>query len=287
MSGRRRIDVTATQAVASMLAALTGAVAASRGGIAGTIIGTAFMSLASTVGAATYKFYLARSNERLRKAAENFGTWTGHRTADEATDRAVDTAVDSAVTREQTARAPQTASRATLTPDSFRTEVLPVVRMTPGGVTGRTDPPPSEAAAAGGPPDQPTRWTRRKWIMVAATALGVFVIVMAGITVFEAIAGRPLDAVVWHQKGSGTTIGGLVSGGSGGHHGGGGAPGRSSSPSTSPSSSTSPKPSASPSSSPSSSATSPGPTPTPTPSSATPAPSASPDPGASSGSSVP
>jgi hypothetical protein len=50
MSGRR-LDVTATQAVSSMLAALTGAIAASGLGIAGTIIGAAFMSLASTVGA--------------------------------------------------------------------------------------------------------------------------------------------------------------------------------------------------------------------------------------------
>jgi hypothetical protein len=70
MSGRR-LDVTATQAVASMMAALTGAIAASGLGIAGTIIGAAFMSLASTVGAAVYKHYLARSNERLRAAATN------------------------------------------------------------------------------------------------------------------------------------------------------------------------------------------------------------------------
>src|SRR5580698_9263186 len=70
MSGRR-LDVTATQAIASMLAALTGAIAASSLGIAGTIIGAAFMSLASTVGAAIYKHYIARSNERLRKAAAN------------------------------------------------------------------------------------------------------------------------------------------------------------------------------------------------------------------------
>src|SRR6202042_605144 len=46
-----------------------GAIAASSLGIAGTIIGAAVMSLASTVGAAVYKHYLARSNERLRAAA--------------------------------------------------------------------------------------------------------------------------------------------------------------------------------------------------------------------------
>ena len=73
MSGRR-LDVTATQAVSSMLAALTGAIAASGLGIAGTIIGAAFMSLAGTVGAAIYKHYLGRSREKLREAATSLET---------------------------------------------------------------------------------------------------------------------------------------------------------------------------------------------------------------------
>src|SRR5689334_8120034 len=68
MSGRR-FDVTAIQAVSSMLAALTGAVAASSLGIAGTMIGAGLMSLASTVGAAIYKHYISSGNERLRAAA--------------------------------------------------------------------------------------------------------------------------------------------------------------------------------------------------------------------------
>ena len=69
MSGRR-IDLSATQVVASMLAAVTGAVAASTLGIAGTVIGTAVMSVASTAVAAVYKHYIGRSRERLRAAAE-------------------------------------------------------------------------------------------------------------------------------------------------------------------------------------------------------------------------
>jgi hypothetical protein len=69
MSGRR-IDLSATQVVASMLAAVTGAVAASTLGIAGTVIGAAVMSVASTAVAAIYKHYIARSRERLRAAAE-------------------------------------------------------------------------------------------------------------------------------------------------------------------------------------------------------------------------
>ena len=61
-----------------MLAALTGAVTASRLGIAGTIIGAAFMSLASTVGSAIYKHYLTRSNERLRAAAASLAPKASH-----------------------------------------------------------------------------------------------------------------------------------------------------------------------------------------------------------------
>jgi len=69
MSGRR-IDLSATQVVASMLAAVTGAVAASTLGIAGTVIGAAVMSVASTAVASVYKHYIARSHERIRAAAE-------------------------------------------------------------------------------------------------------------------------------------------------------------------------------------------------------------------------
>ncbi len=66
---RRRIELSATQVIASMLAAVTGAVAASYTGIAGTMIGVAVMSVASTAGGAVYKHYLGRSQERLRSAA--------------------------------------------------------------------------------------------------------------------------------------------------------------------------------------------------------------------------
>ena len=69
MSGRR-IELSATQVVASMLAAVTGAIAASYTGIAGTVIGVAVMSIASTAGAAVYKHYLASSQEKLLASKE-------------------------------------------------------------------------------------------------------------------------------------------------------------------------------------------------------------------------
>jgi hypothetical protein len=88
MSGRR-IELSATQVIASMLAAVTGAIAASYAGVAGTVIGVATMSLASTAGAAVYKHYLGRSRERLRSAVEviaphaSFNGTAGHRTRNE------------------------------------------------------------------------------------------------------------------------------------------------------------------------------------------------------------
>jgi hypothetical protein len=69
MSGRR-IELSATQVIASMLAAVTGAIAASYSGIAGTVIGVAVMSVASTAGAAVYKHYLGRSQEKLHASKE-------------------------------------------------------------------------------------------------------------------------------------------------------------------------------------------------------------------------
>jgi hypothetical protein len=84
MSGRR-IELSATQVIASMLAAVTGAILASYTGIAGTVIGVAVMSVISTAGAAVYKHYLGRSKERLRSAAviivprANLNGSAGHR----------------------------------------------------------------------------------------------------------------------------------------------------------------------------------------------------------------
>jgi hypothetical protein len=69
MSSGRRIDVSTLQVVAGVLASVTGALAASFLGVAGTIIGTALISLVSTLGAAWYRYVLGRSHERIRSVA--------------------------------------------------------------------------------------------------------------------------------------------------------------------------------------------------------------------------
>jgi hypothetical protein len=413
MSGRR-LDVTATQAVASMMAALTGAIAASGLGIAGTIIGAAFMSLAGTVGAAVYKHYLARSNERLRAAATNLAPKASrnavaaavlrrhlHLDPDETVhlrpdgQAVVETRDDAdAQPAERTAAAGHRAG-GPLRPDSADARVGPAL---PGAARSRRPARPDDVAGAGaaaafargdfaaaavaadiaaavlgdhttlghaslgytaaehpaadpaddgsspadlrptadlaeaadlGPApdlgdaadlhsarlrpaaglgaggaglgdrtaglgdrtaghgdrtgtDRTARLgaggrsgsRRRRWLVLAGAVLGAFVVAMAAVTAVEAIAGKPLETLIWNRPGSGTTIGSVV-----------GHPARQR-PATVPSHS--PAPSQTPSAQPSSTSpglVSPTPTPTPTP---TPAPSDSvaPSPGTSSGAST-
>lgn len=72
MSGRR-IELSITQVTSSVLAAVTGAIVASSLGVAGTIIGVAVVSFATTAGTAIYRHYLGRTQERLRSAAAAMG----------------------------------------------------------------------------------------------------------------------------------------------------------------------------------------------------------------------
>lgn len=61
-----RLELSVTQIVASALAAMTAAVLASFLGVAGTLIGTAVMSIIATTGSALYKESIRRTHERLR-----------------------------------------------------------------------------------------------------------------------------------------------------------------------------------------------------------------------------
>jgi hypothetical protein len=277
--GARRLDVTPTQAVSSMLAALTGAIAASGLGIAGTFIGAAVMSLAGTVGAAIYKHYLARSHERLRAAAASrTPKASGNRVAavlrhhlhldpDETArlptdDPAVVESADMAagqpadtggrpalagrgrpVTPAGLRPAADPAEAADLhpTPDLSDAADLPsAARFGPAADLGnaaratrlraagsRSAAEPRDAAAADEPasvggldrtmagPCQPAggrpgNRSRRRWLRLAGAMLGVFVVAMGAVTTIEAIAGKPLETLIWHRAGSGTTIGNVV-----------------------------------------------------------------------------
>ncbi|GAA3656740.1 hypothetical protein GCM10022224_019790 [Nonomuraea antimicrobica] len=67
--GQRKFELSMPQILGSALAAVTAAVAASYLGVAGTVIGAAVFSVASTVGTAIYTHYLKRTGERVKQHA--------------------------------------------------------------------------------------------------------------------------------------------------------------------------------------------------------------------------
>jgi hypothetical protein len=312
MSGRR-IELSATQVIASMLAAVTGAVAASYTGIAGTMIGVAVMSVASTAGGAFYQYYLGRSQERLRSAAvvigpviaplANHNGTAGHRRR--AGEHAQATASQARADAGSAARQGTATGQLSgwpWSPDSPVTDEFPAVSdgasggwgKPPAETGGQADSPGTRHEAASRADSPGTRHEaasqatspgtgqattgrsngRRRWLAVAGTAIGVFVFALGSITAVEMAAGKPLDALIWGRHATGTTIGDAT----GAQHG-------KPAPGPTPSDVT-PSPSHRPT-------TTPPPTPTPTSTSPTPSPSATrspspaPSPAQSTGAPVP
>ncbi len=249
-----RIELSLTQVIAGVLATITAAVLASFLGVAGTMIGAAIASGATTVGGAVYNYSLRRTTDRLRNTTA--ARWAGAHSHDP--------------------EGEPSQSQAEIPPE-IPPEVPPEV------------PPPSDEEndredgilariflrRGSGDGDEAVGPPRLRWLVVAGAAVGIFAIAIGAITGVEAIAGKPVASVVWQKPGSGTTVGGVVEGTSG--------PGASPRP-ASPAPATSPTSSpAQPSGTPSSSGPQASPTPTGTPGS--PGPS-SPSPGPSGPSSA-
>ncbi|HUY50129.1 MAG TPA: alkaline phosphatase family protein [Streptosporangiaceae bacterium] len=106
MSGPRGIKLSGSQVIAGLLATLTGAIAASYLGVAGTLVGAAVGSMASTMGTEVYKHYLLRSQERLRSAGQVLHRSVNAHSASQSqgSGRARSTASSRQATRQGTAR---------------------------------------------------------------------------------------------------------------------------------------------------------------------------------------
>jgi hypothetical protein len=234
MSSGRRIDVTALQVVASVMAAVTGALAASFLGVAGTIIGTALMSVAGTGVAAVYRYFLDRGREKIHSAAsEKIPPLARSSSVLTTPSRHLQ------VTRSYGAQPGSRAYRA----EDAETQALPALGDTLGdgpddartgnsaSMTGR-DGAGQHATGRhrrgrhdGGRADMvngsgrgrswqdfsawlrsSTRHGRARWKNLAGAALIVFVLAVAAITMIEVLAGKPLAAVVSNQPGTGTSI---------------------------------------------------------------------------------
>ena len=225
----RRLNLSAIQVSAGILAALTGAIAASFLGVGGTLVGAGVGSLASTVGGEVYKHYLERTHERLRGAVDV----RRYRTARSAVVGRVDPVVAQN-------RLGVTSRRQEDGADAAETQVLKVPRpgapeqgaVTTSGTTSPNDPmgnSPTETFAAvdGLPQAMPAgtaaamasaaaakdgKGKRPRWLVLTAITVGTFLIAVAVITVIELSAGKNLNALLTNRPGGGTTVGGVVGG---------------------------------------------------------------------------
>lgn len=225
----RRFNLSAIQVSAGILAALTGAIAASFLGVGGTLVGAGVGSLASTVGGEVYKHYLERTHERLRGAVDV----RRYRTARSAVVGRVDPVVAQN-------RLGVTSRRQEDGADAAETQVLKVPRpaapeqgaVTTSGTTSPNDPmgnSPTETFAAvdGLPQAMPAgtaaamasaaaakdgKGKRPRWLVLTAITVGTFLIAVAVITVIELSAGKNLNALLTNRPGGGTTVGGVVGG---------------------------------------------------------------------------
>ena len=251
MTRPRRFDLSSTQVIASVLATLTGAVAASYLGVGGTLFGAAVGSLASTMGTEIYKHYLGRSQDKLRQAAMVKAWATNHGQHSATNSRAANNSAasqasqasvasqasqGSAVTREEAA-ARYGRYRAASAQNDEATQILPAQRASaqasaapngtaPNGTAPDTVTQASAAPHGNGALDRDhaqdsrtddssglTAWLgQRRWLAYSGAAAACFAVVVAAITVFELGVGKPLEAVVWHRKASGTSVGDAVAG---------------------------------------------------------------------------
>jgi hypothetical protein len=220
MSGRR-MELSATQLTASVLAAVTAAVAASYLGVAGTIIGAGVVSFATTAGTAIYRHYLARTEERLRAAASqlphgNVRVGSHRRAESESPAQAPAPEKASVPSRQASGNLdPGPAASAAARDGNLPGTWAEALAGAPRGSGEKAAPaePPGPAATNGGTVQHAAaKPGRPRWVAWVGLAAAVFLLTMAAITVFEVATGRPLSATVWNEHGSGTTIGDVVTG---------------------------------------------------------------------------
>ncbi|MFD5872612.1 hypothetical protein [Streptomyces sp. NPDC060322] len=223
----RRIDLSLPQVAGSAVAAVAAAVMASQLGVYGTIAGAGVMSVVATCGGSVFQHFFRRTGEQIREVTVQVKHPAGRQVTvrtretspvpwgpeDDAT-RVLRTAESEA---ERTTVLRQVGPGGT---DPERTTVLRKVgpggadpdrttvsrQARPGGADPR-GPRRGEALPDDSYSDARTHGTRvRGWKRSVLAATGVFVLSMAGITVYEMVSGHDLGG------NGGTTIGSVVSG---------------------------------------------------------------------------
>ncbi|MBM7440438.1 hypothetical protein [Streptomyces sp. HB132] len=209
----RRIDLSLPQVAGSAVAAVAAAVMASQLGVYGTIAGAGVMSVVATCGGSVFQHFFRRTGEQIREVTVQ----VKHPAGRQITVRTRETS-PAGWRREDDA----TRVLRTVAADADRT--TPLRQLRPGGAepggTRRVAPAPGEATPGARSHDETvtddfhsdysdarTHGTRvRGWKRSVLAATGVFVLSMAGITVYEMVSGHGLGSD------GRTTIGSVVSG---------------------------------------------------------------------------
>lgn len=219
-------NLSAIQVSAGILAALTGAFAASFLGVGGTLVGAGVGSLASTVGAEVYKHYLERTHERLRGAVDVRRYRTARSTVGGTADpAAAQNRLGVTSRRQEDADAAETQVLQVPPPGAPGQGAVTTPRTTsPNDPMGNS---PTETFAAGNgqpqarlagtaaamasaAPAKDGQGKRPRWLVLTAITVGTFLVVVAVITVIELSVGKNLNAILTNRSGSGTTVGAVV-----------------------------------------------------------------------------
>lgn len=206
----RRIDLSLPQVAGSAVAAVAAAVMASQLGVYGTIAGAGVMSVVATCGGSVFQHFFRRTGEQIREVTVQVKHPAGRQIT-------VHTKETSPAGRHQEDEG--TRVLRTVETGADRTTVLRQLRTgeaKPGGTRhgtpdlGETSPGaprPGDAFTDDSYSDARTHGTRvRGWKRSALAATGVFVLSMAGVTVYEMVSGHGLGSD------GRTTIGSVVSG---------------------------------------------------------------------------
>lgn len=170
-----RFDLSATQLVATALAAITATIAASYLGVSGTVVGAALASVVSAVGNAVYGHSLRTTSKRVR--VDRVFLRERRQPGVGAAPREENVIVDGPPVSPEPARPP-------VSPEPARPPVLPPAKAHPE-----------------------TAWRR-----IAIGSIAAFVAVLAVVTGVEVVAGRPLSDLVRGNRGTGTSVFGTARG---------------------------------------------------------------------------
>ena len=184
----RTLGLSTAQVVGSVLAAITGAVLASTMGVTGTVIGAAVASLVATIGSAIYTWSLRRTTVAVRKTAAQVRQ----------------AALESGPL-------PRTVAQGPLRTIKERAAASTAEQ----GPDGQEQDQDQDQDPDGQQPEEPDpdedSWRRSiPWGKVLLASLTVTVLALAGITVVEAIAGKPISSVTGGSDSQGTTVGNVT-----------------------------------------------------------------------------